>query len=67
MNFFFGGWDLTDWLIAFLVTAAWIAATVFLFIHPDPLNFATWATVSGTLVGVYHWLRVRDDKIKDSE
>ena len=59
------GWDLSDWLIMILITAAWAASTVFLFKHPDPINFGTWATLAGTMIGAYHWMRVRDDKLED--
>lgn len=58
-------WDLDDWFVAALVTTAWIFSAVFLWRHPSDLNFATFATLSGTLVGVYHFLSVKDDKSED--
>ena len=59
-------WNFDDWFVAVHVNAAWMAATVFVYHHPDPVNFATWATFSATAVGVYHWLIIRDSKEKDS-
>jgi hypothetical protein len=59
-------WDLDDWFVALLVAGAWVASTVFLFLHHSDLNFATWATFGATIVGVYHFLSVRDDKEKDT-
>jgi hypothetical protein len=58
--------DFRDDAVMGLVTAAWISATVFLFIHPSEVNFATWATFSATICGVYHWLCVFDDKRPDA-
>jgi hypothetical protein len=58
--------DLRDWFVMSLVGAAWTAATVFLFMHPDSGNFITWATVSATMCGVYHWIVMRDDKVRDA-
>lgn len=48
-----------------LVSVAWVAATVFLFVHHSDMNFATWATFSATVTGVYHWTTVHDDKTPD--
>jgi O-antigen/teichoic acid export membrane protein len=59
--------DVTDWLVMSVVTDVVIAATIFLFKHPDPINFATWGTVVGTICSVYHWLTIRDDKTPDCE
>jgi hypothetical protein len=42
------------------------AATAFIFAHPDTMNFATWATLCGTLTGAYHWLILKDDKTPDA-
>ena len=60
------GWDLDDWIVMLIVTAAWVASTVFLFKHPDPANFVTWAGFGATEVGVYRWLTIADDKKPDA-
>jgi len=58
--------DCRDWLVMFLVMCGGCIASVFLFLHPDPLNFATWATYHATAYGVFHWLTVRDAKTEDA-
>lgn len=58
--------DFRDWFVMLHVNAALIAATVFVFCHPDSVNFVTWGTVLVTVVGVYHWLVIRDSKEKDA-
>lgn len=55
-----------DYLVGGLVTAMWIFAGIYLWIHPSDLNFATWGGICGTLTCVYHWLNIKDDKQKDS-
>lgn len=57
--------DCRDWFVMILVTAMWIAGTVFLFNHPESPNFLTWSGLGATLTGVFHWLTVRDAKIAD--
>jgi hypothetical protein len=58
--------DCRDWVILGLVTGGWAAATLFLFTHPAPMNFATWSGVVATICGVYHFLTVSDDKRADA-
>jgi hypothetical protein len=48
------------------MTGMHISATVFIFKHPDPINFGTWAGVTGTITGVYHWLCFKDSKERDA-
>lgn len=50
-----------------LVTVMWCAGTVFLFKHPEIMNFATWAGLGATMTGVFHWLTVRDAKQPDAQ
>jgi membrane protease YdiL (CAAX protease family) len=57
--------DVRDWLVMCIVTCAWLASTVFLFLHPDPANFATWAALGATMTGAYHWICYRDQKEAD--
>jgi hypothetical protein len=49
------------------MAAIQVAATVFVFKHPDAINFATWATVVGGLISAYHWMVIRDSKIGDAK
>jgi hypothetical protein len=58
--------DFRDWFVIAMISAAWVAATVFIFKHWDPLNFATWATFSGTAIAGYHWLMIKDSKQEDA-
>ena len=58
--------DARDWVVIGLMAAIEIAATAFLFYRPDSVNFATWATVCGTLITAYHWIVIRDSKTPDS-
>jgi hypothetical protein len=57
--------DITDWFMMGFVAALHVAATVFLFKNQTTANFAIWAgllTVSG---GVFHGVRVIDQKRPD--
>ena len=59
--------DHTDLIVFLMVSLAWIAGTVFLFMHPSDMNFATWATFSATITAVYHWIIFKDSKIPDAQ
>ena len=59
--------DVRDYLVILLVAVSWIAATSFLFWKPTDMNFASWAGVTATLVGVYHWIVIRDSKTEDAQ
>ena len=58
--------DTRDWVVIGLMGAIQLAATVFVFAHPDVVNFATFATLTGTLITAYHWVIVKDQKEKDA-
>jgi uncharacterized membrane protein len=58
--------DVRDWVVIGLMAAIQVAATVFIFMHPDAVNFATWATIVGGLTTAYHWMVIRDSKEKDA-
>lgn len=58
--------DIRDWVVMALVTLICLAATIFLFAYPAPMNFATWSGVVATICGVYHFLTVSDDKRSDA-
>lgn len=58
--------DYRDHVVMTLVSCAWVAATVYLFMFHSDVNFATWCGFSATICGVYHWLTIRDDKQPDA-
>ncbi|HXS14414.1 MAG TPA: hypothetical protein VN734_17075 [Acidobacteriaceae bacterium] len=58
--------DIRDWFVMILAGLLWGIATFFLFRHPTEANFATWATLSGTMLGAYHWMVIRDQKVPDA-
>jgi O-antigen/teichoic acid export membrane protein len=58
--------EVRDWIVIALMASIQLAATVFVFVHPDSMNFATWATVVGGLVTAYHWIVIRDSKQADA-
>ncbi len=60
-------WGFVDWIVLFLVTAGWGAGTAYLFMHPSAEVFVAWCGLAATMTGVYHWLTLRDAKVKDSE
>jgi hypothetical protein len=55
-----------DWFILSFVALMWAVATVYLFIHPGEAVFASWCGLGATMGSVYHWLTIRDAKIKDA-
>jgi hypothetical protein len=58
--------DIRDWFVLGCISFVGLAATVFLFVHPSPTNFATFAGLQVTLMSAYHWMVVRDSKEKDA-
>ena len=58
--------DYRDYFVLGAVSVSGVAATVFLFMYPSSVNFATWAGFEATLYGAYHWLCVSDDKRMDA-
>lgn len=58
--------DTRDWFVIGTVTAAWIASTIFLFIHPSGGSFASWCALGATMTGAYHWLVLLDSKRPDA-
>lgn len=59
------GWDLDDWIIMALVVAILVAGTIYIFIHDSDMVFGSWCGLVVTVTGVFHWLRIRDDKETD--
>ena len=58
--------DYRDTFVLMMVSGGWVAATVFLFLYPTQMNFATWAALVATVGGIYHYLCVSDDKREDA-
>jgi hypothetical protein len=58
--------DKRDTVVMVMVCCGWVAATVFLFMYPQSINFATWAGLVATIGGVFHWLCISDDKRVDA-
>lgn len=56
----------TDWFVLGNVTAIFLVATVYVFMHPSAEAFAVWGTACATVVSAYHWLTVKDSKEKDA-
>jgi hypothetical protein len=42
-------------------------ASLYVWRHPSDINFATWATVCGTLSCILKWLDITDDKQRDAQ
>jgi hypothetical protein len=59
--------DFRDWFVIALVTGAWTASLVFVFLHPTDGNFLGWCGLCATMGSIYHWLTIRDDKEKDAQ
>ena len=58
--------DYRDFFILGVVCVIMLEATVFLFLYPSSVNFATWSGLVATVGGVFHWLCVSDDKRVDA-
>ena len=58
--------EVRDWIVIGLMANIQASATVFIFLHFDSVNFATWGAVTGTLTGAYHWIVTRDQKTPDA-
>lgn len=56
-----------DVFVISLITVGWAASTVFLFKHPDAMNFATWAGFSGSVICAYKWIDFKDSKVPDAD
>jgi hypothetical protein len=58
--------DCRDWFVMLVITAAFNAGTVWIFIHPSNEAFIAWCGLVATMGGIYHWLNVRDSKAPDA-
>lgn len=50
-----------------LVGATWVSALSFIVWKPTEMNFASWAGLNTSMLGVYHWIIVKDDKQMDMQ
>lgn len=50
-----------------LVSGSDIALLTLAFLHPDPSLVAAVCAAVPTMLGLFHWFIIRDDKIKDAE
>lgn len=50
-----------------LITLGWGAATVYLYQHPSDVNYATWGTITATIICAYRWIDYKDSKIPDAQ
>ena len=50
-----------------VASAAWLAGTTWVFMFPSAEAFGFWCGLCATMGGTYHWLVIRDSKIKDAE
>jgi hypothetical protein len=56
-----------DWFVMLLLGGVLVASTVYIFKHPDDINFGAWCTFVGTVGGIYHWLVLIDSKRPDAD
>ena len=54
-----------DWFILVHVNAALTALIVLAFKHPDPVIATAVCGAVPTILGLYHWFAMRDDKTPD--
>ncbi len=59
--------DCRDWFVMGTISAAWTAATVYLFINHSDVTFAAWCGLCATMVGAYHYINFRDQKEADAD
>jgi len=59
--------DWRDYMTYVFTGAILTIASVYVWHHPSDINFATWATVCGTLSCILKWLDITDDKQRDAQ
>ena len=58
--------DWRDHAIAIALVAVLAIATIYLFKFHSDMTFGGWVTLVGTLVPLFHWLSIFDDKRPDA-
>lgn len=57
--------DRGDYIVIAFIFSFSITGAVYLFRHPSDMNFAAWLGVLTVAGGIFHWLRVKDQKQAD--
>lgn len=58
--------DCGDWIVVIFLFAFAATGAVYMFKHPSDVNFAAWLGILGVAGGVFHWIRVKDQKVADA-
>jgi hypothetical protein len=58
--------DITDWFMMGFTAVLLLAGTTYIFIHPSPTVYGIWAGILTAQGGLFHGLRVWDQKAKDA-
>lgn len=57
--------DYRDWYVIIHISAFASAVMTYAFKYPSPAVFATACGTLTTVIGMYHWFVIKDDKEKD--
>lgn len=61
-----GKQDLRDWYIMVHISIFGLGILAYVFVNPSPTAFATACGTLTTVIGMYHWFTIRDDKTPDA-
>lgn len=59
--------DCGDWIVVVFLFAFAASGAVYLFKHPSDMNFAAWLGLMTVAGGIFHGLRVHDQKVGDAQ
>lgn len=57
--------DWRDWYIVIHLSLFAASVMTYAFLHPAAAVFATACTTLTTVLGMYHWFTIKDDKVPD--
>lgn len=60
------GKDWRDWYIMVHISIFGLGVLAYAFVNPNPTVFATSCGTLTTVIGMYHWFTIRDDKTPDA-
>lgn len=60
------GKDVRDWYIMVHISIFGLGILGYSFAHPNSAVFATACGTLTTVIGMYHWFTIRDDKTPDA-
>lgn len=60
-------YDLSDWLVTIIAAGGFVLPWIYTFLHPSEGTFGICVGATVTSGGVYHALRVHDDKRPDAK